>query len=263
MGKDPGGEPAEMSIETTHAEGLGRVTLADPPLNILTRSMLAQLRDSLAELASEPTLRAVLLTATGKHFSAGADVGEHLPPTYRELIPEFLDTVLAIATFPLPVVAAVQGRCLGGGFEVAMSADLIVAAEGASFGQPEILLGVLPPAACAMLPFLCGRGTASQIVYTGETLSSADALRAGIVQQVVPDDHLVEAALELAGSITRHSGATLRAAKQMLAGGDEAALREALARAGRIYADQLMETRDAVEGLRSFMEKRRPTWSHQ
>ena len=252
-----------MSIEASHAEGLGRITLTDPPLNILTRSMLAQLKKGLAELAAEPSLRVVLLTATGKHFSAGADVGEHLPPTYEELIPEFLDTVLSIATFPLPVVAAVQGRCLGGGFEVAMSADLIVAAEGASFGQPEILLGVLPPAACAMLPFLCGRGTAAEIVYTGEAMSSADALRAGIVQQVVPDDQLEEAALVLAGRITRHSGAALRAGKRMLAGGDESALREALSRAGRIYTEQLMETRDAVEGLQSFMEKRRPTWSHE
>jgi cyclohexa-1,5-dienecarbonyl-CoA hydratase len=252
-----------MSIETSHVEGLGRVTLADPPLNIFTRSMLAQLREGLAELAAESSLRAVLLTATGKHFSAGADVREHLPPTYRELIPEFLDTVLAIATFPLPVVAAVQGRCLGGGFEVAMSADLIVAAEGASFGQPEILLGVLPPAACALLPLQCGRGVAAGIVYTGDTLSSADAMRAGIVQQVVPDDQLEEAALQLAGRITRHSGATLREAKRMLAGGNEAALREALTRAGRIYTEQLMETRDAVEGLQSFMEKRRPTWSHR
>ena len=144
-----------------------------------------------------------------------------------------------------------------------MSADLIVAAEGASFGQPEILLGVLPPAACALLPLLCGRGAAAGIVYTGETLSSADALQAGIVQRVVPDDQLEEAALQLVGQITRHSGATLREAKRMLAGGNEAALREALTRAGRIYTEQLMETRDAVEGLQSFMEKRRPTWSHR
>jgi cyclohexa-1,5-dienecarbonyl-CoA hydratase len=252
-----------MSVETSHAEGLGRVTLADPPLNILTRSMLAQLREGLAELAAESSLRAVLLTARGKHFSAGADVGEHLPPTYAELIPEFLDTVLAVATFPLPVVAAVQGRCLGAGFEVAMSADLIVAAEGASFGQPEVLLGVLPPAACALLPFLCGRGAAAEIVYTGEAMSSADALRTGIVQQVVPDDQLEVAALQLAGRITRHSGATLGVAKRMLAGRNEPELREALTRAGRMYTDQLMETRDAVEGLKSFMEKRRPTWSHR
>jgi len=252
-----------MSIETSHAEGLGRVTLTDPPLNILTRSMLARLREGLADLAAEPSLRAVLLTATGKHFSAGADVGEHLPPTYEELIPEFLDTVLAIATFPLPVVAAVQGRCLGGGFEVAMSADLIVAAEGASFGQPEILLGVLPPAACALLPFLCGRGAAAEIVYTGERISAADALQAGIVRHVFPDDRLEEESLQLAGRITRHSGSTLRQAKRMLAGGNEPALREALTRAGKIYTGQLMETRDAVEGLQSFMEKRRPTWSHR
>lgn len=252
-----------MSIETTHADGLARIVLADPPLNILTRSMLAEVREALDGLAGEPSLRALLFTARGTHFSAGADVGEHLPPTYRELIPEFLDTALSIAAFPLPVVAAVQGRCLGGGFEIAMSADLIVAAEGASFGQPEIMLGVLPPAACALLPYLCGRGTAAEIVYTGETLSAEAALRAGLVQHVVPDDQLEEAGLQLAGRITRHSGATLRAAKRMLAPGFGPALKEALDSAGRVYTEELMETHDAIEGLKSFMEKRRPTWSHR
>ena len=93
------------------SDGLGRIVLDHPPLNILTRSALAELRASLAGLAEEPELRAVLLTATGKHFSAGADVGEHLPPGYLELIPEFLDTVADLAEFPVPVVAAVRGRC--------------------------------------------------------------------------------------------------------------------------------------------------------
>ena len=252
-----------MSIQSMQVDGLGRIVLDEPPLNILTRSMLTEMREALADLERDVSLRALLITATGEHFSAGADVGEHLPPEFSELIPEFLDTVLAIATFPIPVVAAVQGRCLGGGFEVAAAADLIVATEGASFGQPEILLGVLPPAACVLLPMKCGRGKAAEIVYTGETLSAAQAGKAGIVQRVVPDDRLEDAALEFAGRITRHSAATLRVAKRMLTAGERDALRSALSEAGRLYSDELMKTRDAVEGLESFIEKRRPTWSHR
>lgn len=252
-----------MSIETSRADGLGRIVLAEPPLNILTRSMLSELRAALAGLASEPSLRALLVTASGPHFSAGADVGEHLPPQFAELIPEFLETVLAIATFPTPVVAAVQGRCLGGGFEVALAADVIVAAEGASFGQPEVLLGVLPPAACVMLPLRCAHGKAAEIIYSGEAMGADEAAEAGLVQRVVPDAQLEEAALEIASRITRHSAATLRVAKRMMSGGEAESLQAAFDRAGRIYVDELMNTRDAVEGLQAFMEKRRPSWNHQ
>jgi len=252
-----------MSVETNQADGLGRIVLSEPPLNILTRRLLAEMRDALAELASEPSLRVLLVSATGKHFSAGADVGEHLPPQYEDLIPEFLDTVFALATFPVPVVAAVQGRCLGGGFEMALAADMIVAAEGASFGQPEIALGVLPPAACVFLPLWCGRGRAADLIYSGEAINAVEAERAGLAQKVVPDDSLQEAALQFADRFTRHSAAALRVAKRMLRGGDEEALRASLSRVGRMYSEDLMRTRDAIEGLQAFMEKRRPAWSHE
>ncbi|NIU62892.1 MAG: hypothetical protein GWN66_19050, partial [Pseudomonas stutzeri] len=201
--------------------------------------------------------------AEGKHFSAGADVSEHLPPTYEDLIPEFLDTVAAIDTFPLPVVAAVQGKCLGGGFELAMAADIIVAGEGASFGQPEILLGVLPPAACALLPDICSPGVAAELVFTGDPLRAQDAQRAGLVTRVVPDAELERASVELAERMTRHSAAALRLAKRMLQGGRQDARAAALSRAGAIYTDELMKTKDALEGLNAFLEKRQPTWSHQ
>ena len=251
-----------MSVHASIEDGLGRIVLSHPPLNILTRDVLAGVRRELDRLACEPSLRVLLLGAEGKHFSAGADVGEHLPPDYRELIPEFVQTVADLVSFPLPVVAAVQGRCLGGGFELAMGADIIVAAEGASFGQPEILLGVLPPAACVILPRLCSPALAAEIVLGGDSLSASEAEREGLVRRVVPESELEEAALDIARKMTRHSAAALRIGKRMLAG-DPEAVREALDRAGALYIDELMETDDALEGLQAFVEKRRPEWRHR
>jgi cyclohexa-1,5-dienecarbonyl-CoA hydratase len=178
------------------------------------------------------------------------------------MIPEFIDTVSAVDTFPLPVVAAVQGKCLGGGFEVAMAADIIVASESASFGQPEIMLGVLPPAACPLLPDICPPGVAADLIFTGESISAEEAQRAGIVRRVVLDAELESAALELAAHMTRHSAAALRIAKRMLRSGREAARAEALSRAGDMYVNELMQTQDALEGLQAFLDKRKPTWGH-
>src|SRR5512134_1011454 len=133
---------APIMVRTAVAEsGIGTITFAHPPLNILTQALLDDLRLRLALLADERTLRVLILEADGGDFSAGADVAEHLPPRFPSMISGFLETVRAIAEFPLPVIAGVQGRCLGAGFEIAQAADLVVAGEGATFGQPEILLG--------------------------------------------------------------------------------------------------------------------------
>jgi len=253
-------------VMTTIDDGVARVVLDSPPLNILTRDLLARLRNELRRLAEEPTLRVLLLTATGKHFSAGADVGEHLPPHHLSLIPEFLDTVLAIDAFPLPVVAAVRGKCLGGGFELVQPVDLIVAGESASFGQPEILLGVFPPAACVLLAERLPPGLAARVVYCGDPLTVTEAERHGLVLTVVSDERVDEAGLELARRIARHSGAALRVAKRALRGargeGGAEARHAALRQAGHRYLHELMATHDAVEGLRAFTEKRVPVWRH-
>ena len=136
-----------MTVTTAVESGIATVTLDHPPLNILTRAVLGELREAMKQLAAEPGLRVVRLIAKGKNFSAGADVGEHLPPQYAEMIPEFAETITAVASFPLPVIAGARGRCLGGGFELAQAADVIVAGEASSFGQPEILLGLAVPGA--------------------------------------------------------------------------------------------------------------------
>jgi cyclohexa-1,5-dienecarbonyl-CoA hydratase len=252
-----------MTLQATVEDGVARLVLNHPPLNILTRDILASLRQELANLATDSSLRVVLFSAEGKHFSAGADVGEHLPPDCERLIPEFLETVTAVDAFPLPIIAAVQGRCLGAGFELIQVADIVIAETNAQFGQPEIFLGVLPPAACALLPDRCARTAAAEIVFTGDALSASEAARIGLVRRVVPDDQLESVTSELSARIARHSAAALRAAKRALRCGEVGRRGEALAAAERIYLEELMNTEDAEEGLRAFLEKRQPAWRHR
>lgn len=253
---------SEIALHTSVADGIANVVLDSPPINVLTRGLLAELRQTLRRLAGVHDLRVLVLSAAGKHFSAGADVAEHLPPVFRDLIPEFVETVLSLADFPLPVIAAVQGRCLGGGFELVTAADIILAAEGATFGQPEIKLAVFPPAACALLPALCHRGVAAEMLYTGEPITAEQAREEGLVRRVVPGDQLQESAAALARCIARHSGAALRLTKRCVR--DAWALqREHLFRASRRYVENLMGTEDAVAGLAGFLEKRQPVWTHE
>ena len=249
-----------MSVDVSAEGGIGRILLDHPPLNILTRALLTELRDALAGLREDASLRVLLLSGAGKHFSAGADVGEHLPPHHVALIPEFLETVSALEAFPLPLVAIVRGRCLGGGFELVQAADLVLAAEGASFGQPEIRLGVIAPAACALLPLRGVPSGAAELLFTGDALDAREAARWGWVSRVVPDDGLEAVAEDLARRIARNSPVALRLTKRALRAG-RAGTTDALAPAGRIYLEEVMATADAVEGLSAFMEKREPQWT--
>jgi cyclohexa-1,5-dienecarbonyl-CoA hydratase len=253
-----------MSLLKRHVEdGIAALALANPPLNVLTRALMTELREALAELAREPGLRALVIAAEGRHFSAGADVGEHLPPTYRELIPEVAATMEALAAFPLPTIAAVRGRCLGGGFELAQAADLIVAGEGATFGQPEIALAVTAPIAAVLLPRRAGYGFAAEALFTGDPVSAARAREAGVVQRVVADERVEEEALALARHCARHSAAALRATKRTLLETCGLARAEALGKAAAIYVDDLMRGEDPLEGLHAFLEKRTPVWRHR
>ncbi|MFQ5551756.1 MAG: enoyl-CoA hydratase/isomerase family protein, partial [Gemmatimonadales bacterium] len=171
-------------------DGVATVTIDNPPHNILTCTVLESLRASLAALAREPALRVLVLRAGGDNFSAGADVEEHLPPTYEHMIPEFIATVVAVREFPVPVIAAVQGKCLGGGFEIVQPCDLIIATDDAVFGQPEIRLGVMAPAACVLLPRAIGWTRAAELLFTGDTIGAVDAYRVGLLNAVVSADEL-------------------------------------------------------------------------
>lgn len=250
-------------LRISENDGVSTLTLDHPPLNILTRALLAELREALDRLKAAAGTRVLLVAASGRHFSAGADVGEHLPPTHRELIPEFLRTVEALAAFPLPTIAAVRGRCLGAGFELAQACDLVVAADDAAFGQPEIALAVTAPAACVLLPRRTSHGNAAELLYGGDSVDAARALAMGLVQRVVPAAGLEEQALALAGRFARHSAAALRATKASLRLAEGQSLAEALRRTGDLYVHELMAASDPVEGLEAFLAKRAPVWRHR
>lgn len=252
---------APPMLRVTVAEGVGEIVLDNPPLNILTQALMAEMRAALAKMASDRTLRVLILWAEGKHFSAGASVEEHLPGAVETMIPDFMETIRALSDFPVPVVVAVHGRCLGGGFELALAGDLVVAGESALLGVPEINLGVIPLAACVQIPRLSTPGVAAELVFTGAPIDAATALAAGLILRVVSDEGVLDEARSLTAAITRHSAVALRAAKKALGAGSES--REtAFGSVTRLYLEDLMNSSDATEGLRSFMEKREPQWSH-
>lgn len=250
-------------LKESFEDGIATLTLAHPPLNILTRALLGELRQTLTALASAPELRALVIAAEGRHFSAGADVGEHLPPTHHELIPEFMTTLELLATFPLPTVAAVRGRCLGAGFELVQACDMIVAGESATFGQPEIQLAVTAPVACVLLPRRTTRGHAAEMLFGGEAIDASRAFAIGLVQRVVPETRAEEHALCLARRCARHSAAALRATKRTLLETADLPRAAAFQRAGQIYVNELMTAADPVEGLEAFIARRTPVWRHR
>lgn len=252
-----------MTVRTDLEEGVGRLILADPPLNILSRETMRQLTAALEELERAPEVRVLVLEGEGPNFSAGASVEEHLPDQVEVMIPEFTDTMIRFLDTRVPLIAAVQGRCLGGGFELALAADLMIVAEGASLGVPEIRLGVFPPAACALLPERTSRGVTAHLLFTGEALSGTEAVHTGIAHRAVPNGAVQEEACQVAREMARWSAPALRAAKSAWTGASRTRLVERLRHAQEIYLRDLMAAEDPEEGLRAFLEKRSPQWRHR
>jgi cyclohexa-1,5-dienecarbonyl-CoA hydratase len=250
-----------MPLTVEIRDGVAHVLFDAAPLNILTQTLVAELRGTLATLGEDRSVRVLVVSAAGRHFSAGASVEEHLPGAVETMLPELMETIGTLDRFPMPVIFAVQGRCLGGALEVVLAGDMVIAAEGALLGVPEIQLGVLPPAACVQLARLVPAGIAAELVFTGAPIDADAAQRAGLVLRVVAADVLLDEAMTLARSIALHSRAALVEAKRALrtGRGDTDSL---MTEVSRIYLEDLMRTADAVEGLESFIEKRPPEWSH-
>jgi cyclohexa-1,5-dienecarbonyl-CoA hydratase len=199
----------------------------------------------------------IVLSGEGRAFSAGVDVGEHQAPRTARMLEAFHDLLETMLGDGPPVVARVHGACLGGGMEVALAADLVVAGASAKFGQPEIAVGVFPPAACLLLPAIVGERKAREIVLGGAVFGAGDALAMGLVNRVVPDAGLDAATDALAADLAAKSGVVLRLARKALDPGDFRARR---ARVEALYLEDLMSTADAREGLAAFLEKRAAAW---
>ena len=243
--------------------GAARITLARPPLNILTIEMMDELNRALAGLPARPDLRAVVLAAEGKVFSAGVAVEDHQCDRVKPMLEAFHQIFRHLHALECPTVAAVQGAALGGGAELATFCDLVIASENATLGQPEIKVGVFPPIAALHYPKRVGEGRALRLLLTGEVLPAREAERIGLVDRVVPPEKLEEAVAAALAAFTEKSAVVLGLTKRAVREAAGRAFEEALCRLEALYQNDLMRTEDAAEGLRAFVDKRPPVWKHR
>jgi cyclohexa-1,5-dienecarbonyl-CoA hydratase len=256
-------QPAYASIRAKVVDGVATITLDRPPLNILNVTMLRELDTALDAASTEPRLKALVLCAEGRAFCAGVDVADHVPDRVDDMIRAFGQFFMRLRTFPVPTIAVVQGAALGGGTELALGCDLVLAGRSAGFGQPEIKLGVFPPIAAAVLPHLIGSQQAARLVLTGEPISADEAARIGLVTQTVADEEVAANLANLLGLMRGFSAPVLRFAKQALLLGADLGAAQALEPIESLYLGELMRTADALEGIQSFMEKRPPVWRNE
>ncbi|HEX9985670.1 MAG TPA: enoyl-CoA hydratase/isomerase family protein [Thermoanaerobaculia bacterium] len=236
-----------------------RLTLSDPPLHILDLQMLTELRDAIATIENDRHL--LIIDASGeKAFSAGASVQDHLGDRVVTMLSVFHDCFRALAKLDLVTVALVRGAALGGGCELALACDFILASDRARFGQPEINLGVFPPVAAYQLSRQLAPRRGLELLLTGEPIDAATAERLGLVNAVFPAAEFDARAAEWLQRITKQSASTIRFAKKAFRIAQSADFEQRLADVERLYLEELMQTSDASEGLNAFIEKRKPEW---
>lgn len=254
-------DPGKLLVETR--EDITYITLNDPPMNILTGEMMDAISSALETIAADPSVKGVAIKANGKAFSAGADIGEHRPEQVREMIRSFGGLFRILDAVELPVVMAVDGAALGAGFELAMMADVLLASERATLGQPEIRLGFFAPVGVVRLPELVGTAKAMEITCSGRSYSAAEMHAMGIVTKVVPPDELEETLEATLKDLRRASPLVMRLNVRALKATRGRPFREALDEAERIFLEDLMTKEDPCEGIASFYEKRRPEWKNR
>ena len=239
-----------------------RLRLARPKANIVDAAMIGALHSALDAHRDAPGLRGVLLDAAGPHFSFGASVEEHLRERCAAMLATLHALIPVMLEYPAPILVAVRGQCLGGGLEVALSGSMIFASEDAQFGQPEMKLGVFAPAASVLLPYRMTQPAAEDLLLSGRSVGSAEALALGIVQRVAPDPEAAALAY-FDEYLATKSAAVLPLALHAARIAMREQVRERLAAVERLYLDRLMSTHDANEGLAAFLAKRKPAWEHR
>jgi cyclohexa-1,5-dienecarbonyl-CoA hydratase len=240
-----------------------RIRLSRPKPNVLDAEMVAALDEAFAAAArpaaDAPALRGVLLDAEGPHFSFGASVEEHLPGRVEGMLRGFHALVLRVLELPIPVLVAVKGQCLGGGLELASAGGIVFAGRDAKLGQPEVVLGVFAPAASCLLAERIGPAAAEDLLLSGRSVDAAEALGLGLVSAVA-DDPEAAALAWFDAHLAKKSAAALGFAVRAARAGLVERVRAKLAALEELYVSGLMSTRDAVEGLTAFLEKRPARW---
>src|SRR5436309_1023543 len=242
--------------------GVATLALNHPPANTLTLDLLLELEAAFDALAADRAVKAIIVTGSGRFFIAGADIRVLAGiPSSREGTEMALRGQAIfnkIEACPRPVIAAINGVCLGGGLELAICCHIRLAAEGARFGQPEINLGIIPGfGATQRLSRLIGRSKATELILTGDLISAQEAKALGLLSQVVPPEDLLRQAQGLAGRIASKGQLAVRSALRAIHEGTELGLREGLDLEARLFGE-LCDSEDKKEGTSAFLEKRQP-----
>jgi len=239
---------------------VARLRLDNPPLNIIDLAMMEELSQALADIEPRADISILILSGSQQAFSAGVDVAAHAPEKFEEMLAKFHGVIRALVSSRKVTIAAVHGHCLGGGAELAMVCDLVYTSELATWGFPEIKLACYPPVAVTALAALAGQKHAADLVLTGRSITGKEAAAIGLANAVVPEVDLEHAVQEAVQHLTALSPAALAIAKKAIYAWDSMHFDKGLARAEKIYLDELMKTDDAQEGIKAFIHKREPKW---
>ncbi len=253
-----------VTRESTDEGALWRVTFGGRhPGNLLDMATMSALGDAFDAVRHDTRVRAVILTGAGGHFSYGASVQEHLPGEVAAMLAGIRRLIVRMVECDVAIIAAVRGQCLGGGLEVASVCHRIVAHADARFGQPEIALGIFAPVASVTLVERIGRPAAEDLCLTGRPIDAAEALRLRVADEVTTGDPVEAATAWARTHLVPRSASSLRHAVRAIRRGMRERLHEDLQAIEDTYLRDLAPTQDAQEGLRAFLEKRAPRWTHQ
>jgi cyclohexa-1,5-dienecarbonyl-CoA hydratase len=239
---------------------VARITLNNPPLNIIDIRMMEELAEVLNEIELLPEISVLIISGSQKAFSAGVDIAAHAPDKVQQMLTKFHGIVRILIGSRKVSIAAVHGTCLGGGAELAMVCDLAYTSELATWGFPEIKLACYPPVAVTALAALVGQKHAADLVLTGRSITGREAASIGLANAVVPEVDLEHTVQDTVHHLSQLSPAALAITKKAIYAWDSIHFDKGLARAEKTYFDELMKTEDAREGINAFLEKRPPVW---
>jgi cyclohexa-1,5-dienecarbonyl-CoA hydratase len=239
---------------------LARILLSNPPVNVIDLAMMEELGRSISEIEADRGISVVVISGSGREFSAGVDVAAHTSDKVEEMLAKFHGVIRGLAGSRKVTIAAVQGACLGGGAELAMVCDLVYTTESANWGFPEIKLGCYPPVAVTALAALVGQKRAADMILTGRTLSGIEAAEIGLANRAVPAGQLDAEVAECVDRVSKLSPAALAVTKKAIYAWDAMHFDKGLARAEKIYVEELMKVEDSQEGINAFLQKREPRW---
>jgi cyclohexa-1,5-dienecarbonyl-CoA hydratase len=253
-------EYSHINVERT--DQVVRIVLDRPKHNVLNIPMMKELNNELAAVAADDSLKCLVISGKGKSFCAGVEVGNHKPEMVDEMVAVFNRIFELINTIDIPIIAAVQGACLGGGMELAIACDMIIASETAFLGQPEIKLGFFPPYAALRLPELVGPAKAIEICTTGQNYSASQAQALGFVSRTKPQEALEEEVSKIVKEICMASPLIIRLNKRAVKRHLGIGLSQGVDLVSNYFLKTMMKTQDTLEGIKSFEEKRRPEWKN-